>query len=60
MALEELKDLGEPVDYEVKSLSFSKNEQKEDWFLKVGCCPLLVSRGDLTDRHYNRSTLMAA
>jgi hypothetical protein len=40
IALEELKDLGEPVDYEVKPIDMSKLEQKEDWFLKV-CCRLL-------------------
>jgi hypothetical protein len=50
IALEELKDLGEPVDYDVQNISFSAMEQKEDWFIKV-CCPL-PGLLDPTDRHF--------
>ena len=39
-----LEELGVP--YEVRPISLSKNEQKEDWYLKInpnGCAALLVS-----------------
>jgi len=50
--LEELKAVyGSKVDYEVRKIDMSKNEQKEEWFIKInpnGKIPALVdhARGD--------------
>jgi glutathione S-transferase len=33
--LEELKAVYKDFEYEAISIDFSKNEQKEDWFLKI-------------------------
>jgi len=43
--LEELKAVYKDFDYEAIAISFSKNEQKEDWFLKInpnGRIPAIV------------------
>jgi len=49
--LEELKAVYKDFEYEAISIDFSKNEQKEDWFLKInpnGRIPAMVdpNRGD--------------
>ncbi|KAF8897472.1 glutathione S-transferase [Infundibulicybe gibba] len=45
--LEELKAAYPPFDYDVQAISFSKNEQKEPWFLKFnpnGRIPVVVDQ----------------
>ncbi|GAA6014337.1 hypothetical protein JCM11491_005046 [Sporobolomyces phaffii] len=47
IALEELNALGTPIKYKEHSIDFSKNEQKEPWFLEInpnGRIPAVIDR----------------
>lgn len=49
--LEELKAVYKDFDYETTSIDFAKNEQKEDWFLKINpksACYALLGAACLT------------
>ncbi|EIW78289.1 hypothetical protein CONPUDRAFT_91769 [Coniophora puteana RWD-64-598 SS2] len=56
MYLEELEAVdGSKVDYEVRKIDMSKNEQKEDWFIRInpnGKIPALVDHPRV-DFHYD-------
>ncbi|GAA5988206.1 hypothetical protein JCM5350_007611 [Sporobolomyces pararoseus] len=49
IALEELNALGTPIKYKEYTIDFSKNEQKEPWFLKIngnGRIPAVIDRSN--------------
>ncbi|GAA5979984.1 hypothetical protein JCM11641_008254 [Rhodosporidiobolus odoratus] len=62
VALEELRALGTPVKYTEHTLDFSKNEQKEDWYVREinpnGRIPAIVDRSRNDQRVFETGSII--